>query len=120
MNGASALMQYFVLPLNGSKYYLKYTFKAIHVLAILDPSAPLIVSIQNVRKYCIYCKTTYFPFWRSIKDSCYKLHFSLKPYNRSEIVGAEGDTFAKDLLSNPQLPNFALRGGMQPTKRCGA
>ena len=34
-------MQYFILSLNGSKYYLKYTFKAIHDLAVLDVSIPL-------------------------------------------------------------------------------
>ena len=34
-NGASTLKQYFVLPKNGSKHYLKYTFLAFPVLGIL-------------------------------------------------------------------------------------
>ena len=40
-NGASALKQYFVLPKNGSKYYLKYTFFAFPVLGILGLVTPL-------------------------------------------------------------------------------
>lgn len=35
-------MQYVVLPLNGSEYYMKYTFKAIHILAILNPDTHLV------------------------------------------------------------------------------
>ena len=34
-NGGSTLKQYFVLPKNGSKYYLKYTFLVFPVLGIL-------------------------------------------------------------------------------------
>ena len=41
LNGASNLKQYFVLPLNGSKYCFMYTFKAIHVLGVFDPSTSL-------------------------------------------------------------------------------
>ena len=33
-NGASTLKQHFVLPKNGSKYYLKYTFLVFPVLGI--------------------------------------------------------------------------------------
>ena len=33
-NGANILKQYFVLPKNGSKYYLKYTFLSFLVLGI--------------------------------------------------------------------------------------
>ena len=40
-NGASTLKQYFVLPKNGSKYYLKYTFFIFPVLGILGLGAPL-------------------------------------------------------------------------------
>ena len=40
-NGASALNQYFVLPKNGSKYYLKYTFLTFPVLGILGLGTPL-------------------------------------------------------------------------------
>ena len=40
-NGASTLKQYFVLPKNGSKYYLKYTFLAFPVLGILGLGTPL-------------------------------------------------------------------------------
>ena len=38
LNSASALKQYFILLLNGSKNYLKYTFKAVHVLGIWTPA----------------------------------------------------------------------------------
>lgn len=31
-------MHYFGVPLNGPKYRLKYTFNAVHVLAIVDPA----------------------------------------------------------------------------------
>ena len=41
LNGASIWKQYVFLPFNGSKYYLMYTFKAVHVLGIFDPSASL-------------------------------------------------------------------------------
>ena len=43
-NGASTLKQYFILFKNGSKYYLKYTFLAFHVLGILGLGTPLIRS----------------------------------------------------------------------------
>ena len=39
-NGTSTLKQYFVLPKNGSNYYLKYTFLAILVLGILGLGTP--------------------------------------------------------------------------------
>lgn len=38
LNGASTSMQYFVLMLNGWKYYPKYNCKAVLVLVILGPS----------------------------------------------------------------------------------
>ena len=41
LNGVSNLKQYFDLRLNGSKYYLMYTFKAFHVLRILDYNTSL-------------------------------------------------------------------------------
>ena len=41
-NGASTLNQYFVLPKNGSKYYLKYTFLAFPVLGILGLGTSLV------------------------------------------------------------------------------
>ena len=44
-NGASTLNQYFVLPMNGSKYYLKYTFLVFPVLGILGLGTSLIVTI---------------------------------------------------------------------------
>ena len=44
-NGASTLKQYLVLPKNGSKYYLKYTFLAFPVLGILGLSTPLVLYI---------------------------------------------------------------------------
>ena len=40
-NGASSLKQYFVLPKNGSKYYLKYMFLAFSLLGILGLGTPL-------------------------------------------------------------------------------
>ena len=41
-NGTSALKQYFVLPKNGSKYYLKYTLLVFPVLGILGLGTPLL------------------------------------------------------------------------------
>ena len=41
-NGVSTLKQYFVLPKNGSMYYLKYTFLAFPVLGILGVGTPLV------------------------------------------------------------------------------
>ena len=41
-NGASILKQYFVLPKNGSKYYLKYTFLVFPILGILGLGTPLV------------------------------------------------------------------------------
>ena len=41
-NVASTLSQYFVLPKNGSKYYLKYKFLAFPVLGILGLCTPLV------------------------------------------------------------------------------
>ena len=41
-NGSNTLKQYFVLPKNGSKYYLKYTFLAFLVLGILVLGTPLV------------------------------------------------------------------------------
>ena len=42
-NDVSTLNQYFVLPKNGSKYYLKYTFLAFLVLGILGLVTPLLM-----------------------------------------------------------------------------
>ena len=44
-NGASTLKQYFVLPKNGSKYYLKDTFLAFPVPGSLGLGTPLVGSI---------------------------------------------------------------------------
>ena len=41
LNCISILKQCLLLPLIGSKYYLMYTFKAIHVFEILDPGKSL-------------------------------------------------------------------------------
>ena len=41
LNGASISVQYFVLPLNNSRYCLLYTFRAICILGILDPGTSL-------------------------------------------------------------------------------
>ena len=41
LNGASTSEHCFVLPLNGSKHCLLYTFKAIYILGILDPGTSL-------------------------------------------------------------------------------
>ena len=41
-NDASTLKQYFVLPKNRSKYYLKYRFLAFSVLGILGLGTPLV------------------------------------------------------------------------------
>ena len=51
LHGVSTLMQYFVVPLNGSKYYLMYTFKA--VLGILGPSKSLLCNtLETLAKTC--------------------------------------------------------------------
>ena len=47
----STLIQYFVLPLNGLEYYLGYTFKAIHILAILDPSTLLFSTKDHITQF---------------------------------------------------------------------
>ena len=41
-NGASTLKQHFVLPKNGSKYYLKYTFLVFPVLGIFGLGTSLV------------------------------------------------------------------------------
>ena len=41
-NGANTLKQYFVLPKNGAKYYLKYTFLVFPVLGILGLGTSLV------------------------------------------------------------------------------
>ena len=41
-NGAGTLKQCFILPKNGSKHYLKYTFLAFPVLGILGLRTPLV------------------------------------------------------------------------------
>ena len=46
-NGASTLKKYFVLPRNGSKYYLKYMFLAFPVLGIFRLGTPLEVIISD-------------------------------------------------------------------------
>ena len=45
-NGASTLKQYFVLPKNGSKYYLKYTFLVFPVLGIFGLGTSLAMTLQ--------------------------------------------------------------------------
>ena len=47
LNGASALKEYFVLTSNGSKYYLKYTFKAVHVLGVFELGTSLVSSVKQ-------------------------------------------------------------------------
>ena len=49
LNSASTLKQYFVLPLNGSKYYLSCTFTGVHVLGILDPCTSVMVKLSFQR-----------------------------------------------------------------------
>ena len=41
-NNTSTLKQYFILPKNGSKYYLKYTFLVFPVLGIFGLGTPLV------------------------------------------------------------------------------
>ena len=48
-NDASTLNQHFVLPKNGSKYYLKYTFLAFPVLGTLGLGTPLVGSGERDR-----------------------------------------------------------------------
>lgn len=38
-------MHYFILPLNKSKYYLEYIFKALYILAILEAHTPLTCNV---------------------------------------------------------------------------
>ena len=40
--GASTLMRCFSLPLSGLKYYVKFRFKAVPVLAVFYPGTPLV------------------------------------------------------------------------------
>ena len=46
LNGVNTLLQYSFLPLNGSKYYLKYKFTAVHVLVILNPGTCVIFKVS--------------------------------------------------------------------------
>ena len=48
-NGAWTLKQYFVLPKNGSKYYLKYTFLVFPILGILGLGTPLVPCMKVLR-----------------------------------------------------------------------
>ena len=48
-NGASTLKQHFVLPKNGSKYYLKYTFLVFPVLGIFGLGTSLMSISQGQR-----------------------------------------------------------------------
>ena len=85
VNGASASMQYFVSPLNESKYCLKYTFKAVHALGIMDPGTPLMplicakcVHIQ-IKEDCAAPQESKKRQWNSRKEDLlsakYKIHF---------------------------------------------
>ena len=47
---ATTLKQYFVLPKNGSKYYLKYTFLAFPVLGILGLGTPQVIGTLHLWK----------------------------------------------------------------------
>ena len=47
LNSPSTLDQYFVLPSKGSKYYLMYTFKAVHVLRIWNPGTSQVRTIER-------------------------------------------------------------------------
>ena len=47
-NGPISLKQYFVLPKNGSKYYLNYTFLAFPVLGILGLGTSLASSLGKM------------------------------------------------------------------------
>ena len=47
-NGASTLKQHFVLPKNGSKYYLKYTFLVFPVLGIFGLGTSLVYTTCGV------------------------------------------------------------------------
>lgn len=55
MKGASILKQCIVLPLKGPKYYLMYTFMAVHVLVILDPGTSL--ATTNYKIVCLVHRT---------------------------------------------------------------
>ena len=46
-NVSSTLKQYFVLPKNGSNYYLMYTLLAFSVLGILGLGTPLVDTLRN-------------------------------------------------------------------------
>ena len=46
--------QHFVLHLDGSRYYLLYTFKAVHVLGILAPGTSLQTTLEVVKLVQIY------------------------------------------------------------------
>ena len=60
-NGASTLKQYFVLPKNGSKYYLKYTFLAFPVLGILGLGTPLLYTLCTL--YTLYTLCTLYTLY---------------------------------------------------------
>ena len=53
-NGASTLKQHFVLPKNGSKYYLKYTFLVFPVLGIFGLGTSLVERLAGEIPDCRY------------------------------------------------------------------
>ena len=68
-NGVSTLKQYFVLPKNGSKYYLKYTFFVFPVLGILGLGTSLLATYQAA---CLVQARGHPAHWNIHK--CYKVH----------------------------------------------
>ena len=52
-NGISTLKQYFVLPKNGSKYYLKYTFLAFPVLGVWGLGTSLVTRLECFLFVCV-------------------------------------------------------------------
>ena len=72
-NGPSSLKQYFALPKNGSKYYLKYTFLVFPVLGILGlgtslaGSPSLTTMTSSVYDTESLMKPTSRSFWGAVK-----------------------------------------------------
>ena len=66
-------MPYFGLPLNGPNINLKYTFKSIRVLAILNPGTPLEGTMYNFNgEIAVLVKPSIFPFSMFKDDICRK------------------------------------------------
>ena len=63
-------MQYFVLLLNGSNYYLKYMFNTTHILASMDTSTSLVAIFNAYQLVDTFSSQLLFPFATETLGCC--------------------------------------------------